>query len=400
MRLAPLAAPFAALLLAAAAPGQGGPYLATVTDPEVRLRAGPSGAMPETDTVKRGAHVVVDHDEPGGWLAVKPLRGSVSWIPAQFLEGYDPDKPLPQNVSVRSEGEVTLAAGQVGVPQPLDIRRVKVPDGTILEAVGQPVAHQGKKWLPVTPPDGDFRYLPKTAVQAQRAANDTFTVVGATAAKPNPTPAGTPVTAAAAETAAKPAAPPEPGPRPAGFTHPLWAKAEQAERDGRNDDAEKLYFELARAMNEPGGDHDAANQCYSRVHALREKKRLAGASPANWAPSTRDDRPITWSRPDDRGPPASRADFPPPADPRDNDPANRGSWAGAGTLVKSALTIDGRRAYALESAPGVVRLYVSPAPAVDLDRHLNRRVNLYGTTATRRDLSKPLLTATSVDANP
>ena len=58
--------------------------------------------------------------------------------------------------------------------------------------------------------------------------------------------------------------------------HPLWAQAEAAERDGRHDDAEKLFFQLAREMNEPGGDHDIANLCYTRIHSLREKKRGAG----------------------------------------------------------------------------------------------------------------------------
>ena len=61
------------------------------------------------------------------------------------------------------------------------------------------------------------------------------------------------------------------------MNHPLWGQAEAAERDGRHDQAEQLYFALARAMNEPGGDHDIANLCYTRIHSLRERKRGASA---------------------------------------------------------------------------------------------------------------------------
>ena len=64
------------------------------------------------------------------------------------------------------------------------------------------------------------------------------------------------------------------------MNHPLWTQAEAAEREGRYADAEKAYFDLAALMNGAGGDHDIANLCYTRIHALREKKRNAGAATA------------------------------------------------------------------------------------------------------------------------
>ena len=161
----------AVLALAAAAPAlaQSGPYLAVVSDPEVRLRAGPSDQFPETGLLPRGARVVVDHEEPNGWLAVEAPQGQVSWVPTQFIEGYDPARPTPQRVVVSSEGAVTLATGVAGVQQPLDIRRVPVPNGTILTVTGPKATFDGKSWYPVAPPAGDFRYLPKSAVQFDRA---------------------------------------------------------------------------------------------------------------------------------------------------------------------------------------------------------------------------------------
>src|SRR3954462_9399744 len=116
------------LLLPALGFAQAGPYLAVVADPEVRLRAGPSDQFPDTGTVPKGTRVVVDHEETNGWLAVAAPAGSVSWVPIQFVDGLDKARPLPQHVVVAADGEVTLAAGKAGLPQPLQIRKVKVPE--------------------------------------------------------------------------------------------------------------------------------------------------------------------------------------------------------------------------------------------------------------------------------
>src|SRR5437016_10772334 len=93
-----LVAGLAILMLPAFGLAQSGSYYAVVGDPEVPLRAGPSDRFPETGTVKQGVRVVVDHAESNGWLAIVAPAGSVSWVPQQFIEGFDKDRPLPQNV--------------------------------------------------------------------------------------------------------------------------------------------------------------------------------------------------------------------------------------------------------------------------------------------------------------
>src|SRR5262249_17762183 len=130
--------------------------------------------------------------------------------------------------------------------------------------------------------------------------------------------------------------------------NPLWAQAEAAEREGRLEDAEKLYFALARAMNEPGGDHDVANLCYTRIHSLREKKRN-GAAGGTVATSGPLGSPT-------RGAGESKTGSTPPAD--TSALADRPKWHGPGRLVKSALALDGRKTYALETSPGITVLYV------------------------------------------
>lgn len=393
-------------LLPAAAAAQSGPYLAVVSDTEVKLRAGPSDRFPETGTLPRGARVVVERDADNGWLEVTAPAGSVSWITMQFVSGYDDKRPLPQNLVVASDGEVTLAAGRADRAQPLDIRKAKVPDGTILTVIGTPTLFDGKTWYPVAPPHGDVRFLPKSAVQPERAVNTSFVVRGNDTVVPaGSTGSLTPPTAAIAGPGA--------APKPL-VNHPLWTQAEALEKDGKLDDAEKVYFQLARAMNEPGGDHDVANLCYTRIHALREKKRLAAPAASggsNWTASNRgstgtllppvkDDRsaarPPTTSA--DRTPPPS-ADRTPPVPPPAAD--NRPGWSGPGTLIRSALVLDGRQMYALSDSPqGQARVYVVADKGVDLERHVNRKVDVFGTTYSRRGLSKPYIVVTEVQPNP
>src|SRR4051794_22012026 len=119
------------------------PYRAVVVDVEVKLRAGASDSYPETGTLPRGAAVVVEREENGGWLAVTAPYGSVSWIATQFIEDPDPDRATPKNVFVNADDEVTLAAGKAGEAQPLDIRRVKIPNGTALLLLGPKVTFAG-----------------------------------------------------------------------------------------------------------------------------------------------------------------------------------------------------------------------------------------------------------------
>jgi hypothetical protein len=376
---------------------QSAPYLAVVADPEVKLRAGPGDKMPITGTLTKDTPVLVDH-EVDGWLAVQELPGrvtSVSWVQNTFVN-VNPQKPLPQLVEVTNTEGVTLRAGEMGLAQPLHVQKLKVPAGTILRVVGPKVMFEDKGWWPVDPPAGDFRYLPKTAVRYDKPANTGFVVRDVSpppAAPPASPPGGSGPVAAlpgpgagAGSTPRPPVTPPPAGPattssKPA-VQHPLWAQAEVAEREGRYDEAEKLYFQLARVMNEPGGDHDIANLCYTRIHSLREKKR--NAAPAT-KPVGAPTRPAT-------GTPTGSGSAP-------NDERQR--WTGPGRLVRSALTLEkDRQTYALEVSPGMPVVYVIAGPGVELDRWANKKVDVYGASYTRRGLTKPYVVATSVEAAP
>jgi len=376
------------------------PYLAVVTAPQVTLRAGPSDQFPDTGTLQAGMLVWVDHEEGNGWLAVQDppqtLR-CISWVPMQFIN-FDKSRPIPQNVVVDEAG-APLRPGKIGLAEPLPVQRTRVPGGTILLVIGPPVQREGKTWYPVAAPPGDFRYLPKQAVQAQRGGAWHYQVR-------EPAPGAAPGSSESSATLGSAIAGGSSGvSRPAPTSsplvqHPLWQQAEAAEQAGRFEEAEQLFFELARILNEQGKQHDLANLCYTRIHALREKRRQgqgvspgpSGSLPASASGSSAPTRllppetlPASASMPSSTHLPAQSASA---------------RWYGPGRLVRCAIALDGRKTYALEAHPGVPLVYVVPGAAGDLERYVNTVVQVYGTAQNRRGLSYPYVAAAAVSPAP
>lgn len=381
-------------LLAAAGPvaAQAAPYVAEVVADSAALRSGPGDSMPDTGSVFRGNRVVVDHDEGDKWVAVQPPRGQVSWIRNLNVGPIDghPGDTIPRNMIVHTETECEIAFGKPGVGKPLDVRRTRVPEATIVQVIGKKVEVDKIGWLPIEPPDGDFRYLPKTAVRrVGGAAPQGFAVKSP---KPDPDPvAKTPdsgtVLAAFPAAIGNPAGPTTTASnRPADWpNHPTWHQAEQAERAGDYVRAEQLYLKLAADMNRPGGDGDLANLCYTRVHGVREKaKRGAGASPVGSGGTSREALPVSRTDRTDRpDPPIAATD----------------RWTGPGALRLAAFKFDGKPTFALVGPRGKVIVYAIPAAGVDLEQYRGRGddVELFGTLTYPGDLrGVGIMTATEV----
>ena len=420
-----LVAAFTLVGVSSVAFGQSGPYLATVIDSGAKLRAGASEQFPDTATLRQGDRLLVDHEEPNGWLAVQDAPGklySLSWIQMQFLSEFDRNTPTPLNLTVVAD--TTLAAGQIGVTQPLTyFRKTKIPAGSILTVIGPKVTFEGKSWYPVVPPSGDFRYIAKQLVQMDKTANvSAYTVRESSATQlsngfppaaitpagsnipPQPfatspniiggppvlpavgTPVGNgsstvPAITASSQTSGQPV-----------VQNPLWAQAEAAEKDGRLAAAEDLYFQLARLMNEPGGDHDVANMCYTRIHSLREKtkKQTSTSGTPTSTPRTTTVNPTQ----------SVNANLTPTvgvASPPVGGNLKPGVIA-SGKLTRSVLDIDGRKTFALEDSMGLRLAYVVAGQGVDLERYLNKWIDVYGSSTTRKDASKPVVVASSVES--
>jgi hypothetical protein len=360
-------APAALLVFALVAPAVAQPtaHIAELTAESTIVRSGPGEQMPETGTLFRGTRVIVDHEEGDHWVAIQPPRGQVSWVKHLFLmpPARPPADGLPYNAIVASDGEVEVAVGRPGLDRPLEVRKARIPDQTIVLVIGKKVEHAGSYWYPIEPPDGDFRYVPKSAIRVLRTQPAQAFVVRDTpkAVPPESKQAFEPVTASIPAGTGG-------GVRSADWpNHQLWQQAEQADRQGDYARAETLYLRLAAEMNQPGGDAELANLCYARVHAVREKQRT-----------------------NPRSEPARR-----------DLPGSAGSWVGPGMLRRSGLpAMNGRPVYSLDGPRGgQPRCYAVGGAGVDLERFKGQDVQLYGEMTYPGDLrGVGLLTVTRVQA--
>lgn len=370
-------APTVLLLVTAPAVAQPVQSLARVRVGSAAVYSGPGEQMPKCGTVEMGYVVVVDHPEGGDWLAVQPPVGSLSWINHVHLQLHAPAEgrpAYPANAVVHSDGEVKLAAGQYGDAKPMNVRRTKIPDGTVVKVVGPKVRATAEgdggesSWYPIIPPRDDFRYVRRADVEMIGGSEKPGFVVKS--AKPgDPQPGDLPVAALPGGGEFRPSGG---GTDPVGdgSSQPLWRDAEKARLAGNYPLAEKLFKQLAEDATK-AGDTALANQCFSRIHSIRELQRQK-----------------------DRGEPAAR---PLPADPGGTakKPA-AATVGGTGQVRVVAFKFEGRQVYALTDRRGVSLYVVSDD--LDMSRYVGRWVELSGAVSYPKEFGGTgLMAATAVE---
>ncbi|MFM7206928.1 MAG: hypothetical protein ACKO4T_09705 [Planctomycetaceae bacterium] len=127
------------------------------------LRAGPGDDFYPTERLTAGAEVEVWAIDASGYCAVRPVRGSFSWISARDVQA---EAPLPAAGAAASRTGVVVtdgAAARVG-SQLNDLRhvtQVALEAGervTILEHVRIPDGRHAGDWVRIEPPSGEFRW--------------------------------------------------------------------------------------------------------------------------------------------------------------------------------------------------------------------------------------------------
>ena len=360
-------------------------YPASVVVPDVEMRAGPSMQFPGAGKLRKGEQVFVHHEENDGrWLAVVPPPGSVSWVNHRFLGEFDPNGTGRQNAIIMAD-RVEVRVGGDRAVGPLPVKQVELPRGTIVEVCGPKAHAENSYWYPITPAEGEFRFIPREAVTYSASPSVPSSPPGTTisASPGSPTalpghPGGGPGVPARLTSGGGPARVGRPD-------HPLWVRAEQAERAGDYAEAERLYTQLADDLKRTNGDHDLALLCFNRINRVRERRN--GTPPGVAA------RPDSGN-PANPGPPPS-AQLQPPGGGVAARPQEVGTSAtavaqlqssGPGWLRRAGFYIDGRQAYALENDQGGPRLYVTAQNGLSLDPYLNRYVELFGAIQTRGDI--------------
>jgi len=349
---------------------QPGKYSAAIVLPEIQMRAGGSWQFPPTGKLKKGEQVIVHHED-GGWVAILPPAGSVSWVNHRFLGEFDPNNSGKQNALVMADQVEARIGGEKNGP--LAVAQVKLPKGTWVEITGAKVREDNTTWYPIVPPEGDYRWLPKEAVGAPSPLTPPPVFVKSDAAFPTNQQK---MQGSLTSNGTKPSTM---------VQHPQWDKAEQLERTGDYAGAEKLYMQIYQELRTRNADAESLLVCYNRVIKCQDRLRLDANSPRpSFTPpvlAVGAQPSATLQTPSGSSTGVTGVAW--PADSRTS--ANSLKSTGPGNLRRAQFTIDGKQAYALEGTSGRVSYYVT-GKGVSLDTFVNRQVELMGDIQVRGDI--------------
>lgn len=375
-----------------------------VTAP-IQVRSGPSNAYYPTSKLAPGDRVTIvtgkeipwlaSKQPPAGWLAIKPPRGSLSWVNKRFLN-------ITGSQAVVL-GETTVRVGSSvygGLP---NVEQTKLQRGAIVTITGKEQQDVDGIWIPITPAPQEVRYIPADVVKAAPPVQ-----TAATAAPPLAPLPGRDVTSS-----------PPPAPPPATPDDPLWTQAKKAEQEGKQDEAERLYRQLAGQTP----SHDLRIRCWNQIHFLHQSQ--VAAAPVNPAASyypgpASTIQPIPAQGYPNQPPPATvppirpasqytytpEIPIPNPAQkPQANYSPNQAPApqapvrAFAGTLLHSYRTVYGQPGFALDQDNGQL-VYVTAALGLDLRPYIGHQVKLTGPVVYHPDYRKYSVTAIQVTPAP
>lgn len=398
---------------------------------EVRCKPGADPKVYVTQKLTRGEIVQVVQKTNDGWLEIEPPKGSYSWINTRQLSRVAADPRIWQ-VSA-DDGPVSVLVGSPFKSGKPDVVGAKLPRGTQVVAVGEPRPSEDGDgvWLPIMPPPGEYRYVREKDVvilppSPGSAATTTAAHPGSAFAAPTagqPPASGTlpglPATSSSNDVHVGGAAA-----APAG--DPLQQQAEQLERSGDREGAARLYDQLGNKYF--ASSHDVAMQYYNRAAWLRQGQsaaprplseadalyqqaqqyeRAGNRAEASRAYARLGDmfrnsnyqlamqyyNRAGWLR---QAAPAAKAPAAPQSGVVQAGGVVSGQTAQAGRLLQSRTWINGGATYVVLSPQAQVLAYVLPQPGVDLERYLDKNVEVIGQAVPNADVRAPVLTVTRV----
>ena len=146
----PLIAPAVSLLWATVVAGREFPYTAYVNSTDVYVRSGPGRDYYPTDKLQKGERVEVYRHEPGGWLAIRPPRGSFSWVSSRHLDAMNDE------LATVNSDRVVARVGSV-FSDVRDVIQVRLQRDEMVELAEPP--REDSPWCKISPPAGEFRWI-------------------------------------------------------------------------------------------------------------------------------------------------------------------------------------------------------------------------------------------------
>jgi len=127
------------------------PYKAFITANEVYVRSGPGQSYYPTRKLKVGQEVEVYRHDPGGWYAIRPTKGSFSWVSGRYLDSGKDELAI-----VTADGVACRVGSRFSEIR--DVIQIRLHKGEVVEVVDC-VKVGSRKWYKITPPSGEFRWV-------------------------------------------------------------------------------------------------------------------------------------------------------------------------------------------------------------------------------------------------
>ena len=335
----------------APAPAKGQPDVRTITLREVQVRSGPSDKFYPTSKLVYGDKVEVVTGPAGsqqpGWLAIRPPRGSFSWINKRFVEEIN--KTTGKVVTEESTPVPVLVGSSETREQPSKegARAVRGSQVIILDS---PNYTDNGVWLPILPQPGEVRYIPESAVQQGTMVPP---VAGNYINPTAPRTSGAPGTPVVGQVSAPAAADPNEDLR-----RMLQQRASAESDPGRR----QKILDLLTSLPAPAAGVQLPGHPGNMVVAANPGGTGAAGTLSLYATGDR-----AAAQPSIAGTAARWTDF-------------------YGELRRTAFREpDGRQVYALVDPQGRSRLYAIALPNFSLDTYVGRRVALYGPVTYHQD---------------
>lgn len=395
------------------------PYRAFTGAQEVYARSGPGPQYYPTAKLPPGTPVEVYRHDPGGWCAIRPPQGSFSWIPGECLEvGSD---GLAEVVCDRAPARVGSQFSDIR-----QVIQVRLQRGELVEVTGKKQFHAGQQaqtWYKIAPPSGEFRWVhqsdiqrnapdgspshrsgqpgsslsggaggpgPGTAEASEPGGSSAGRISGDRLAKPGSPKAGDPASGASSDALQVPAS---------ALRRQLTPEQVQAELDEINaqlslmlaEEPTVWYCEELRSRAE--AVLEQAQTAYERgmARALLQRMADAEAIQKRYTAVAAIQLESRGSRPGAAGAGASGQHRSASEQPGEQ-------FDGVGRLTRVVPPRLGAPRYALVDEQGNVQTYVSPAPGVNMQYYLGRRVGISGVRGYTADQNAPHLTAKHVTA--
>ena len=347
------------------------PFAAIVLRDNTPVRSGPAEQYYPTDVLHRGQQVEIYRHDSGDWYAIRPPRGSFSWVPAGCLQ-----------VSEDNLAEVMVegVAARVGsrLSEDCTAEQVHLRRGEYLQILGErkfvdPKSGAPETWLKVAPPSGEFRWIFGPDVSESLAQSNA--VVSDVKLQQHQTPVTPPQASVGMISGAPQIGPADLSDDRLDLALSLIVTGPVAEWN----------FEAIKAR--------AEKQLEQADTALvRGRARLVCDEIARFEQLQQNYLALT-----DKNPPAPNRVAIPLERPRENPLERIPDFDGVGRLTPVVSRKNGAPKYALTDVKGNVLMFVSPALGVDLQSHLGKIVGVSGSKGFMPRLKKNHVSVSQVE---